>query len=144
MFPDGVMVSVATPSTAKQVVTPLVVLALIWCVAGRPHDASAAWKRARPLMIVLDKYAVHKSHTVGTAQPALLAANVHLVYLPSYCPDLCAMEPVWNDVKQHHMPIRSVERVVERTRAVDAALAHKARQLRQAYAKTTNFAHVST
>ncbi len=120
------------------------VLAFIWCVAGRPHDASAEWKRARPLMIVLDNYAVHKSQTIGAAQPALIAADVHLIYLPSYCPELSAMESVWNDVKQHHMPIRSFERVVELKRAVDAALAHKAQQLRQAYAKTTNFAHVST
>jgi hypothetical protein len=55
------------------------VLAFIWRVAGRPHDAPVGWKRARPLMVVLDNYAVHKSHTGGVAQPALLAAEVHLV-----------------------------------------------------------------
>ena len=55
------------------------VLAFIWRVAGRPHAAPIGWKRARPLTVVLDNYAVPTSHTVGVAQPALLAAEVHLV-----------------------------------------------------------------
>lgn len=114
------------------------VLAFIWRVAGRPADAPAAWKRARPLMIVLDNYAVHKSQTVREAQPALVAADVHLVYLPAYCPELSAMEPVWNDVKQHQLSTRSFEHVAELKRAVDAALARKAQQLRQASVKSTN------
>lgn len=114
------------------------VLAFIWRVAGRPADATDEWKRARPLMVVLDNYAVHKSHTVGMAQPALLAAGVHLVYLPAYCPELSAMEPVWNDVKQHQLPTRSFERVAELKQAVDDALARKAHQLRQVHVKSTN------
>jgi hypothetical protein len=73
----------------------------------------------------------------------LVAADVHLVYLPAYCPELSAMEPVWNDVKQHQLPIRSFERVVELKHAVDDALARKARHLRQAYSKSTNL-HRST
>lgn len=120
------------------------VLAFIWCVAGRPQHAPATWKRACPLMIVLDNYAVHKSQTMREAQPALLAANVQLVYLPAYCPELSAMEPVWNDVKQHNMPTRSFDRVVDLKRAVENALAQKAQQLRQAYVKTTNFDHPAT
>jgi hypothetical protein len=114
------------------------VLAFIWRVAGRSHDAPAGWKRARPLMIVLDNYAVHKSQTVVAAQPALMAADVHLVYLPSYCPELSAMEPVWNDVKQHHLPTRSFERLAELKHALDDALARKAQQLGKAYVKSTN------
>jgi len=114
------------------------VLAFIWRVAGRPHDAPAGWKRARPLLVVLDNYAVHKSQTMDVAQPALLAADVHLVYLPAYCPELSAMEPVWNDVKQHQLPTRSFEWVADLKHAVDDALARKAQQLRQAYVKSTN------
>ena len=114
------------------------VLAFIWRVAGRPHHAPVAWKRERPLMIVLDNYAVHTSQAVIAAQPALVAADVHLVYLPAYCPELSAMEPVWHDVKQHHLPTRSFERVAELKHAVDDALARKAQQLRQAYGKSTN------
>ncbi len=120
------------------------VLAFIWRLAGRPADAPADWKRARPLMIVLDNYAVHKSQTMREAQPALVAADVHLVYLPAYCPELSAMEPVWNDVKQHQLPTRSFERVAELKQAVDDALACKAHQLQQVLVKTTNFAHPAT
>ena len=110
----------------------------IWRLAGRPSAAPAGWTRARPLVIVLDKYAVHTSQTVVAAQPTLLAADVQLVYLPAYCPELSAMEPIWNDVKQHQLPTRSFERVAERKHAVDDARARKAQQLRQAYVKTTN------
>jgi putative transposase len=120
------------------------VLAFIWRVAGRPHDAPANWKRVRPLMIILDNYAVHKSQTIREGQPALVAADVHLVYLPAYCPELSAMEPVWNDVKQHWLPIRSFARVVELKHAVDDALARKARHLRQAYGKSTNLHRLTT
>jgi len=120
------------------------VLTFIWRVAGRPKDAPAGWKRARPLMVVLDNYSVHKSQAVIDAMPNLLAADVHLVYLPSYCPELSAMEPVWNDVKQHQLPTRSFARVVELKRAVEEALAHKAQQLRSAYAKPTNQHQLAT
>ena len=92
-------------------------------------------------MIVLDTDAVHNSQTVVAAQPDVVAADVQLVYLPSYCPDLSAMEPVWNDVKQHQLPTRSFTRVVDLKRAVDNALDQKAQQLQQAYVRTTNFVH---
>jgi hypothetical protein len=67
---------------------------------------------------------------VREAQPALVAADVQLVYLPAYCYELSAMEPVWNDVKQHQLLTRSFERVAELKRVVDDALARKAQQLR--------------
>jgi transposase len=120
------------------------VLAFIWHLAGRPVDAPAEWKRTRPLMIVLDNYAVHTSQTVREAQPALVAADVHLVYLPAYCPELSAMEPVWNDVKQHQLSTRSFARVAELKQAVDDALACKAKQLRQAAIKSTNVQRLAT
>jgi hypothetical protein len=120
------------------------VLAFIWRVAGRPADAPPDWTRTRPLMIVLDKYAVHNSQTVREAQPALVAADVQLVYLPAYCPELSAMEPVWNDVKQHQLSTRSFERVAELKRVVDDALARKAQQLRPASAKSTNVQRLAT
>jgi len=89
-------------------------------------------------MIVLDNYSVHKSQPVQEAQPALEAADVYLVYLPSYCPELSKIEPVWNDVKHHFMPTRSYEKVVDLKRATDDALERKAAQLWQARTETTN------
>ena len=119
------------------------VLAFLWRIAGRPAAGPEEWKRVRPLMVVLDNYSVHRCELMETAVPALAAANVHLVYLPKYCPELSAIEPDWNDVKQHHLPQRSFARVADLKRAVDAALAEKAAEIQQAQAKTTNV-HRST
>jgi transposase len=110
----------------------------VWKVAGRPAIFAEDWKRARPLMIKLDNYSVHKSEQVKAALPALEAADVYLVYLPSYSPELSDIEPVWKDTKHHRMQKRSYERVAELKTGVDDALAQKAAQLREASYKTTN------
>ncbi len=114
------------------------VVNFIWQIAGRPAMADATWKRERPLMSALDNYAVHTSQTVAEACIRLAAADVHLVYLAKYCPEQSRIEPIWNDVKQHHLPIRSFERVADLKHAVDDALAHKAQQLKRVYTQTTN------
>ncbi len=113
-------------------------LAFVWRIAGRAADAPAGWQRERPLVVVLDNYSVHTSQTVAAAAPQLAAANVHWMYLPSYCPQLSAIEPDWNDVKQHQLPVRSFAHVADLKRAVDDALERKAYQLHQQYAETTN------
>jgi hypothetical protein len=69
------------------------------------------------------------------------AANAHLLYLARYCPEQSGIEPIWNDLKQHQLPIRSFEQVADLKHAVDDALARKAQQLQQAHAKTTNIHH---
>ncbi len=119
-------------------------VAFVWHVAGRPPEAQEGWQRERPLMVVLDNYSVHKSQLVRDVEQQLASAGVHLVYLPSYSPELSRIEPDWNDVKQHQLPVRSFEQVVELKRAVDAALARKAHQLRQASAKTTDLRQSDT
>jgi len=113
-------------------------VAFLWQVAGRPAAAASDWRRARPLVIALDNYSVHTGQTVGAARSQLAAANVTLVYLARYCPEQSGIEPIWNDVKQHQLPIRSFERVADLKRAVDDALAYKAHQLHQAHIKPTN------
>jgi hypothetical protein len=107
--------------------------AFLWPGAGRPADAAADWRRARPLVLALDTYAVHSGQTVGAARPQLAAANSTLVYLARYCPEQSGSEPIWNDLKQHQLPIRSFERVADLTHAVDDALAHKAQLLQHAH-----------
>ncbi len=119
-------------------------LAFVWQLAGRPADAPAEWQRVRPLMIALDNYAVHRSQTLQDARPLLAAANVHLVYLARYCPEQSGIEPVWNDVKQHHLSTRSFAQVADLKAAVDAALARKAAQLHRTSAKSTNVHRLST
>jgi len=87
---------------------------------------------------VLDTYSVHKSQTVAEARAAWTAAGSELVYLPAYCPELSAIEPIWNNTKQHYLPTRSFSTVAQAKSAVENALAAKAQRLQKATAKTTN------
>jgi len=119
-------------------------LAFVWHLAGRAADAPTEWRRERPLMVVLDNYSVHTSQPVAAASPQLAGADVHLVYRPSYCPELSAIEPDWNAVKQHQLPVRSFAQVADLKRAVDDALERTARQLHQRHPKTTNFGRSPT
>jgi putative transposase len=128
----GLTVDALGPIDAERLV------AFLWQVAGRPADAAPTWRRVRPLVIALDNYSVHTSQTVVAAQPRLAAANVELVYLARYCPEQSGIEPVWNDVKQHQIPIRSFAQVADLKHAVDDALARKAQQLQHAHGKSTN------
>ena len=113
-------------------------LAFLWQLAGRPAIYLSDWKRARPLWIVLDNYSVHKSEMVQQAQAQLEAANIHLFYLPSYCPQLSDIEPVWQAVKHHEMQQRSQTEIKTMKQSVEQALAHKAETLKAKHVKTTN------
>jgi len=134
----GLGVEEVGPITSERLVD------FIWQAAGRGSEAGEGWKRERELMVVLDNYSVHKSQVVEAATGELEAAGVHLVYLPSYSPELSRIEPDWNDIKQHHLPVRSFEEVAELKRAVDDALARKAHLLRQASLKTTSLRRADT
>ena len=119
-------------------------LAFIWQAAGRGSEAGEGWKRARPLMVVLDNYSVHTSKVVAAALEQLAAADVHLEYLPAYSPELSRIEPDWNDIKQHYLPVRSYEEVSELKQAVNNALARKAYQLQLAHVTTTSLRRSNT
>ena len=112
-------------------------LRFAWRVAGRPEVFAEDWKRAIPLVIVLDNYSVHKSDTVQAAIPVLAAANVSLFFLPSYSPELSKIAPIWNAVKHHEMTVRSHSKVKDLKAAVDAALTKKAEALFAAQAEST-------
>ena len=104
-------------------------LAFIWQSAGRPPDAPAGWRRERPLIIYLDNYSVHTSKQVKAARAELAAANVFLVYLPSYSPELSDIEPVWNDVKYRRMTRRSFDCLGDLMSTLAQTLAQKALDL---------------
>ena len=119
-------------------------LAFVWRVAGRPVGAPAGWRRERPLVIVLDNYSVHQSRAVRGERAALEAAGVTLFALPSYSPELSAIEPIWHDVKHHQLTRRSYALLGELKRAVDAALRGKAGLLRDARARTEHLLEQAT
>lgn len=113
-------------------------ISFVWRTAGRPDLCTSNWKRDRPLMIALDNYQVHRCQAVKDIQETWERADIHLVYLPAYCPELSEIEPIWNDVKHNQMTTRSYQKLDELKRAVDQALARKAEQLVNTAAKTTN------
>ncbi len=115
-------------------------LAFVWRVAGRPATAGEGWRRERPVVIVVDNYSVHKSATVRAAVPSLAAAGIVLFYLPSYSPELSAMEPIWHTVKYHDLTRRSYDQLGDLKQAVEAALGRKAAALQAAHAKSTQLA----
>jgi DDE superfamily endonuclease len=112
-------------------------LAFVWKIAGRPAVANADWRRERPLMVVLDNYSVHKSQPVQAEIAALAAAGIFFLYLPSYSPELSAMEPIWHTVKYHELRQRSHRVLGAFKQALEETLDRKAVALRAAHVETT-------
>jgi len=113
-----------------------VFLAFVWQWGGRPPHAPPGWKRERPLVVGVDNYSVHKGARVQAELPALQAADVYLLYLPAYSPELSRIEPVWKDLKYHQLTCRSCERLGELKTEAERALTRKALELRMAHTKT--------
>jgi len=104
-------------------------LSFVWTLAGRPQGAGAEWKRERPLVIVLDNYSIHKCERVEEEKPRWARADIHFFYLPSYTPEMSAIEPVWQDVKHHELTKRSHEKLGDLQHDVGSALQSKANKL---------------
>ena len=102
------------------------VLRFLWQdVAGLPAAADrlpTGYVRARPCVVVLDNYSVHRSKLIQAVQPALAAAGVRFYYLPPYSPELNAIEPLWRHVKYDDLPVRSYPTAEALPAAVDDAL----------------------
>jgi hypothetical protein len=110
----------------------------LWQVAGRPGVYPEGWKRERPLVIVLDNYSVHKSQVVKEALSELERAGITLFYLPSYSPELSAIEPIWQAVKHQELRQRRYVLLAALKQAVEEALRRKAAQLLAAQQKTVH------
>jgi transposase len=86
---------------------------------------------SRPCVIVLDNYSVHHSRTVTAATPDLAARDVSFTFLPPYSPELNPIEAQWKQIKHQDLPTRSYPSDVALQAAVEQALAHRARTLRE-------------
>jgi hypothetical protein len=119
-------------------------IGFIWTRAGRPVEAGSDWVRERPLWVVLDNYSVHKSGVVEQERGRWQEAGIELIYLPAYSPKLSKIEPVWNDIKHHQIPVRSYAQAGQLKQAVEEALARKAELLQAKAIKTTNVSQSPT
>jgi hypothetical protein len=102
------------------------VLEFIWReVAGMSTpvgEVPAGYQRARPCVVVMDNYSVHRSKEIKEQLPALVAAGIELFYLPPYSPELNLIEPLWRHVKHEDIPIRSYTTAETLQAAVNTAL----------------------
>ncbi len=110
--------------------------AFLWRDVARlpsaPTALPAGYRRARPCVVVMDNYSVHRSTVVKEMLPALEAAGVHVFYLPPYSPELNSpIESLWRHVKHEDMPVRSYPDADALLAAVDHVLADHAASLAQ-------------
>jgi hypothetical protein len=96
-----------------------------------PQDLPPTYRRARPCVIVLDNYSVHRSAVVKDLLPALQAAGVTIFYLPPYSPELNVIEHLWRHIKHEEMPVRSFTEADALKAAVDGVLDDHAAQIAQ-------------
>jgi len=76
----------------------------------------------KPVVIVLDNGPIH----VSKAATAALAARAHWLtveWLPKHAPELNDIEPVWRDLKAHHLAHQTFTDADDLDRAVHAAVA---------------------
>jgi putative transposase len=95
-------------------------------VAGLPAFPPPGYQRERPCVIALDNYSVHHAQAVQAAVPTLGEQGIHFFFLPSYSPELNAIEPLWRQVKYQDLPDRSHPSSAALQSAVEQALAQRA------------------
>jgi putative transposase len=91
-------------------------------------EVPPAFVRERPCAIVLDNGSVHTSRLVKDHWAALAAADIHLLYLPTYSPDLNVIEALWRQIKHHEIPVCSCTELATLLAAVISR--HQARRSR--------------
>jgi DDE superfamily endonuclease len=85
-------------------------------------EVPPGYQRARPLVVVLDNYSVHRSKLVQEAETDLARIGLRLFFLPPYSSELNRIEPLWRQVKYHDLPVRSYRSLEALQSAVDNAL----------------------
>lgn len=73
------------------------------------------------LMVVMDNGSIHVSRVIKEALPDLRQQGIEFYYLPTYSPELNAIERVFGGMKAHDLPERSYVTVPALLDAVDAA-----------------------
>jgi hypothetical protein len=79
-------------------------------------------RRGRPLVVVLDNDSVHRSTAVNEAAADLVRVGVRRFFLPPSSSERNRIEPLWRQVKDHDLPVRSDQTLETLRIAVDNAL----------------------
>jgi len=83
-------------------------------------------RAGEPTVVVLDNGSIHVSNVVKQACEWLARQGIELFRLPSYSPELNAIERVFRAIKHYEMPERTYPTTDELTAAVNAAFARTA------------------
>jgi hypothetical protein len=92
-------------------------------------EVPQGYRRARPLVVVLDNDSVHRSTAGKDAEAALARVGVRLFFLPPSSSELNRIEPLWRQVKDHDLPVRSYPTLEALQTAVENALTKHAETL---------------
>jgi transposase len=82
-----------------------------------------------PRVVVLDNAGLHTGRVIRQARRALATAGVYLYFLPPYCPELNAIEPVFRQVKYQEIPERSHATRIVLREAVERGFGNYGRKL---------------
>jgi transposase len=137
---QGADLRVAAPGQARKVAMmgALDAVTRELIVHTSPHKRSAAFiallerldrrfgprparRKIKPAVLVLDNGPVHTSK----ASMAALAARpwITVEWLPRYAPELNDIEPVWRDLKRHHLAHRTFRDAAQLDEAIHSAVA---------------------
>jgi transposase len=86
---------------------------------------------AVPRVMVLDHAGIHTSKQVKAERKALSREGIYLYFLPPYSRGQNGIEPVFKQVKDHDIPIRSHTSKAELRTSVEGGFATRAQYLRQ-------------
>lgn len=96
------------------------------------HFLTARPAATRPLVVVLDNAAFHRSHVIREALPDLWAKRIHLYYLPPYSPKLNAIEHTFRTIKHLDLPERTYPTLAALEAAVDRAFQRREHRIKTA------------
>jgi transposase len=80
-------------------------------------------------VVVLDNAGIHISEAVKGQRKELSREGVYLDFLPAYSPELNRIEPVFEQVKRHEIPVRSHELKAELRASVEGGFESYGRKL---------------
>lgn len=112
--------------TRTEKLTSAIFLEFLWRQVGGMVTPLGAvpvdFVRERPCIVVLDNGSVHTSRLVKDHWAVLRAADIHLLYLPTYSPNLNMIEALWRQIKYQELPARSYPELAALHAAVNQAL----------------------
>ena len=89
----------------------------------RCFDAYCA-QLTKPCLLVLDNASMHRSAAFAAKIKAWEKGEMHLLFLPPYCPELNLIEILWRKLKYEWLPLSAYESFKQLSTALSSTLKH--------------------